>query len=391
MGFCQTTKHENGKGSFHQVGLVRGQFGAVPEEQWFDFVQKAGYDGIEEAGWELALGECTTPEAALKFAQKRLAKINNRRKLSVFTVAMHLGGQVNGDEPDARTLQFSGGEAVAAYKRWREAGNNPPKNDPLFVPEHVGQLMREQSSIALVQSANYAGALGKLQNRVVPIPFFTGSPARAWSAFFAFPPIPKEIAGFAITDPRDASLQLIVERFGSFFDACRNNGTKCGLECHPSERAMGDLASAEAFLKAMDDAGYGDVVGINFDGSHIKWQGCDPIQFIREFGNRIWSAHIKGVQVKANTRNGLLGGHMPMGHPENGWNFVTAGTNRDAVSIEEVIVELNRKGYDGAINVEWEDNDADMFAGAKTALRNIRRADLPPSKVAHDEALKAKS
>jgi hypothetical protein len=78
-----------------------------------------------------------------------------------------------------------------------------------------------------------------------------------------------------------------------------------------------------------------------------------------------------------------------MGHRFNGWNFVTAGTARDANSVEEIMIELNRVGYDGAVNIEWEDNDAEQHAGAKTALANVHRGDLPPSGMRHDEMLKA--
>jgi sugar phosphate isomerase/epimerase len=78
-----------------------------------------------------------------------------------------------------------------------------------------------------------------------------------------------------------------------------------------------------------------------------------------------------------------------MGHAANGWNFVTAGTSRDANSLEEIFIELNRVGFDGAVNIEWEDNDAEQHAGAKTALDNCRRADNPPSGMRHDEMLKA--
>lgn len=78
-----------------------------------------------------------------------------------------------------------------------------------------------------------------------------------------------------------------------------------------------------------------------------------------------------------------------MGHPNNGWNFVTAGTLRDANSVEEIFIELNRVGYDGAVSIEWEDNDAEQHAGGKAALANCRRGDLPPSGMRHDEMLKA--
>jgi sugar phosphate isomerase/epimerase len=99
---------------------------------------------------------------------------------------------------------------------------------------------------------------------------------------------------------------------------------------------------------------------------------------------------VKGVQVeKEHCRGGRLGGHRGMGHWTNGWKFVTAGTMRDANSLEEIFIELNRVGYDGAVSIEWEDNDADQLAGAKAALANCRKADLPPSGMRHDEMLKA--
>src|SRR5205823_14988241 len=101
-------------------------------------------------------------------------------------------------------------------------------------------------------------------------------------------------------------------------------------------------------------------------------------------------AHIKGVRVmREHSRAGLLGGHRNMGHANNGWNFVTAGSARDANSVEEIMIELNRVGFDGAVSIEWEDNDAEQHAGARAALEFVRKGDLPPSTMQHDETLKA--
>ena len=58
MGCKQTTEHRFGKGSFHQIGLVRGQFGNVPMNSWLKFLEDTGFDGWEEASWELDLGRC---------------------------------------------------------------------------------------------------------------------------------------------------------------------------------------------------------------------------------------------------------------------------------------------------------------------------------------------
>ena len=389
MGFKQTSEHRFGKGSFHQIGLVRGQFGNVPMDQWLSFIEKAGFDGWEEASWELDLSRCATDAGAEAYAKERVA-LAKKHGMEIFTVATHLQGQALGDEPSAKTLQFVGGEPVAAYKEWRDKGNKPPRTDPYFVPENVGKLIHEKSTQDLLACVRLAHYLGKLQNRKVALPGFVGSPAHCWSHFFLFPPLPGSIAGHAIPDVRQVSLELLIERFKPVFDACKKYGVTFDLECHPSERAMGDIESATDYLEALDKAGYASVTGFNLDGSHMEWQGVSVVDFIRAFPCRIHCAHIKGVQVaREHTRAGRLGGHRPMGHRHNGWNFVTAGTARDANSVEEIMIELNRVGFDGAVSIEWEDNDAEQHAGAKTALANVRKADDPPSGMRHDQMLKA--
>jgi sugar phosphate isomerase/epimerase len=389
MGFKQTATHKNGKGSYHQIGLVRGQFGNVPMDKWVKFTQETGFDGWEEASWELDLRKCDTDEGAAAYARERL-DLAKRHGLEIFTVAVHLQGQALGDEPSAKTLQFVGGEAVQAYKAWRDKGNNPPRTDPYYVPDEVGRMVHDQAKRDLLACVRLAGHLSKLQNRKVALPGFVGSPAHCWSHWFLFPPLPVEIAGHKIPDARQVSLDLLVERFKPVWDLCKQYGVTFDLECHPSERAMGDLESASDYIKHMTKAGYEGVVGFNLDGSHLEWQNVSVIQFIREFPNYIHCAHVKGVWVaREHCRAGRLGGHRPMGHWSNGWNFVTAGTARDANSLEEIFIELNRVGFDGAVSIEWEDNDAEQHAGAKQALANCRKADLPPSGMRHDEMLKA--
>lgn len=389
LGFRQTEEHRQGKDSYHQIGLVRGQFGDVPESSWLDFIAEAGYDGWEEASWELDLHRCDTDDGARAVAKDRIDKAR-RRGLEIFSVATHLQGQALGDEPTVKTLQFVGGDALESYKAWRGAGNEPPRTDPCFVPGEVAKLIHQQARDALIRSVRLAHFLGKEQNRVVPVSSFTGSPAHCWSHWFLFPPLPSNLGGYDIPDVRKVSLELLVERFGPVLEACKKYGTKFGLECHPSERAMGDLESAGDYLNAMTWAGYGDIAGFNFDASHMQWQNVSGVDFIREFSDHIWCAHIKGVEVADRpTRAGRLGGHRPMGHPLNGWNFVTAGSARDSVPEEEIIVELNRVGFEGALTIEWEDNDMDKHEGARKGLENIRQADVSPSLSRHDETLKA--
>ena len=389
MGHHQTAEHRPGKHSHHQIGLVRGQFGNVPEDAWLDFIQQVGFDGWEEATWELDLARCATNDGAKQYAAERVAKAQSRG-LEIFSLAAHLQGQALGDEPSAKTLQFLGGESVEAYSRWRAAGNSPPRTDPFYVPPEVAEIARRQATDALVAVVRLAHFIGKLENRTVPVSGFVGSPAGCWSHWFLFPPLPSSLGGHPIPDLYQTSLDLLVERFSPVFQACLDYGTTFDLECHPSERAMGDITSAGDYLAAVDKAGFAKAAGFNFDNSHMEWQGVSGVDFIRTFGDRIHCAHIKGVQViDGYTRNGLLAGHRPMGDKHNGWNFVTAGTSRDAVDLEEVFVELNRAGYSGAVSIEWEDNDVEQHAGARQALANVHRADQPPSGMRHDEQLKA--
>jgi sugar phosphate isomerase/epimerase len=390
MAYHQTKTHRNGKQSYHQIGLVRGQFGNVNEADWLKFIAQTGFDGWEEASWELDLRQCDTDAGAAAYAKQRV-DLAKRHGLEIFTVATHLQGQCLGDEPSAKSLNFQGAntEARKAYKAWRDAGNKPPRTDPMYVPENVGKLIHEQSQKDLMACVRLAGHLSKLQDRKVALPGFVGSPAHCWSHWFLFPPLPTAMDGHPIPDPRDVSLELLVERFGPVLDLCKKYGVTFDLECHPSERAMGDLESASDYINYMCKKGYEGVVGFNLDGSHMEWQNVSVVQFIREFPEFIHCAHVKGVWVaREHCRAGRLGGHRPMGHWANGWNFVTAGTDRDANSLEEIFIELNRVGFDGAVSIEWEDNDAEQHAGAKTALACCRRADVPPSGMRHDEMLK---
>ena len=109
------------------------------------------------------------------------------------------------------------------------------------------------------------------------------------------------------------------------------------LECHPSERAMGDLEWPGTTSATWKRRAIEGVVGFNLDGSHMEWQNVSVVQFIREYGHVIHCAHIKGCPgySRARCAAGLLGGHRPMGHKYNGWNFVTAGTQRTCRSVSK--------------------------------------------------------
>ena len=220
MGHHQTKEHRWGRSSYHQIGLVRGQFGNVPEDKWLDWIAATGFDGWEEASWELALDRCGDDAGAKKYAEERVAAAK-KRGLEIFSIAGHLQGQALGDEPSAKTLQFIGGEAVEAYSRWRKAGNNPPRTDPFFVPPRGGRDRPSAGRRIAGELRALAHHIGKLQDRVIPVSGFVGSPAHCWSHWFLFPPLPSSLGGHPIPDVYKVSLELLVERSRrSFKPAC---------------------------------------------------------------------------------------------------------------------------------------------------------------------------
>ena len=96
MGYKQTDDHRFGKGSYHQIGLVRGQFGGVNEGEWLKFIADAGFDGWEEASWELDLRRCDDDRGAEAYARERV-DLASGHGLEILTVAVHRQGQALGD------------------------------------------------------------------------------------------------------------------------------------------------------------------------------------------------------------------------------------------------------------------------------------------------------
>ena len=112
---------------------------------------------------------------------------------------------------------------------------------------------------------------------------------------------------------------------------------------HPTEVAF-DIVTARRALDAVDNR---EEFGFNFDPSHLLWQGIDPVEFIREFPDRIYHVHVKDAIVTLNGRTGILGSHLGFGDPRRGWDFRSPG--RGGVNFEEIIRALNQIGYDGYV------------------------------------------
>ncbi|MDO8586793.1 MAG: sugar phosphate isomerase/epimerase [Armatimonadota bacterium] len=88
-------------------------------------------------------------------------------------------------------------------------------------------------------------------------------------------------------------------------------------------------------------------IGLNFDPSHLLWQGIDYIEAADQFAGRIFHTHAKDTEVKEHVLR-------LVGNQERGWwRYVIPGFGR--VRWGEFIATLKAIGYDGVLSIEHED------------------------------------
>ncbi len=192
---------------------------------------------------------------------------------------------------------------------------------------------------------------------------FTGS--NLWSHIVGYPsPTPEIVA---------AGLKEFARLWNPILDAAGESGVKFACEVHPGQMAF-DYHTAEMVLDALNGR---EEFGFTFDPSHFHWQGIDPVEFVRRYGDRIYHVHVKDAVLTLDGRNGVLNSYLPRGDARRGWHFRAPG--RGGVDWEGVIRALNAVGYSGALSVEFNDADMEREYGAEEACKFVRRLDFEPA------------
>jgi sugar phosphate isomerase/epimerase len=324
------------------VTLFTGQWADLPLE---DICRKAsdfGYQGLELACW----GDHFEVDKAVDDVNYTTAKrdLLDRYDLQCHAISSHLVGQAVCDHIDQRHKSI-----VPPYV-WGD-GN------PAGVNRRAAEDMKN--------AARAAQRLG-----VDVVNGFTGS--SIWHLLYSFPPVPESMI--------EEGFRQFAERWNPILDVFGECGVRFALEVHPTEIAF-DIVTARRALEAI---GNREEFGFNFDPSHLLWQGIDPVEFIREFPDRIYHVHVKDAITTLNGRSGILASHLNFGDPRRGWDFRSPG--RGGVNFEEIIRALNQIGYDGPLSVEWEDCGMDREHGAREACEFVRKLDFAPSGRSFDAA-----
>lgn len=324
------------------VTIFSGQWADLPFETLCKTVSEMGYDGVEIACW----GDHMNVEKAAKdptYVAEKLAVLK-KYNLGCYALGNHLAGQCVGDA--------FGDPRLAGFAPKSLAGND--------------QAIREWG----IQQMKYTAQAAKNMGCKV-VTGFMGSPI--WKYLYSFPANSDKLI--------EDGYQEIYDLWTPILDEFDKAGVTFALEVHPSEIAY-DYYSTVKLLQTFKGR---KTLGLNFDPSHLQWQGVDPALFFRDFASSIYHVHIKDSVVKLDGRSGILGSHLAFGDLRRGWNFVSPG--HGDVNFDMIIREANAAGYHGPLSVEWEDNGMDRLFGAKEALELVRKIDFEPSNVDFDGAM----
>ena len=325
------------------VTIFTGQWADLGLEEMCRTAKDMGYEGLEIASWgQIDLQKAAEDPEYIRDLKGTLEKYG----LGCWAIGAHLPGQCVGDVWDPRLDGFAPAELAGKPDEIRAWG---------------------------IQQLKYAAMAAKAMG-VGVVTGFMGSPI--WKMWYSFPQTTEEMV--------EAGFQQIKGLWPPIFDVFDKCGVKFALEVHPTEIAF-DYYSTRKLLEVFE---YRETLGINFDPSHLIWQGMDPAMFLYDFADRVYHVHIKDAAVNLNGRNGILGSHITFGDPRRGWNFVSPG--HGDVDFDKIIRILNVKGYDGPLSVECEDSGMDRIFGGTEACAFTKKINFSPSAIAFDDALKTK-
>src|ERR671920_2052460 len=208
-----------------------GQWADLTLEEVASYAAQWGYDGLEIAvsGEHLDAWRWEDDD----YVAERLG-ILHEHGLALYAISNHLTGQAICDDP----IDFRH-QAIVREHVWGDGD-----------PEGVRQRAAEEMKL----TARLAQKLG-----VTTVVGFTGS--KIWKAVAMFPPAPASMIEDGYAD--------FAARWNPILDVFDEVGVRFAHEVHPSEIAY-DYWTTVATLEAI---GHREAFGLNFDPSHMVWQG----------------------------------------------------------------------------------------------------------------------
>ncbi|HIE18907.1 TPA: sugar phosphate isomerase/epimerase [Candidatus Bathyarchaeota archaeon] len=143
-------------------------------------------------------------------------------------------------------------------------------------------------------------------------------------------------------DKKQTIMEDFPEVFGPIVDEAEAHGLKIAFENWFATNLQG-LDHFQAVLDAVPS----DVLGFNFDPSHLFWQQIDYIEAVHRFGDRIFHTHAKDAEILPFRlrKIGVLG--------RGWWRYRIPGWGD--IDWTAYITALKEVGYDYVLSIEHED------------------------------------
>lgn len=163
--------------------------------------------------------------------------------------------------------------------------------------------------------------------------------------------------------------EVLIPYWKNKAEFCRAHGVnKIAFEMHPGFCVY----NPTSLLKLREAVG--DIIGANFDPSHLFWQGIDPVAAIKSLKGAIYHFHAKDTKIDEQTTavKGVLDTEGYGDILSRSWEFRTIGYGHDKLTWNNMISTLKATGYDGVISIEHEDPLMSPKEGLEKAVSFLR-------------------
>ncbi|HEX7089165.1 MAG TPA: sugar phosphate isomerase/epimerase [Longimicrobiales bacterium] len=305
-----------------KIGVFTVLFGEKPLEETLDYLVDAGVEAVE-------IGTGAYPGSAHCDPEALLA---DPAKLDAFRAAI-----------ERRGLVLS---ALSCH------GN----------PLHPDERLAAAHHAVFAKTLELAAQLGV--GRVITFSGCPGGGPGATRPNWIVSPWPPEFAEMLEWQWRER----VVPYWREAAELARRAGVRVAIEMHPNFVVY----NPETMLRLREVAP--DVIGCNFDPSHLFWQGVDPVAAIRALGDAIFHVHAKDCRLDRQNiaLNGVLDAKKYTRERERSWIFRTVGYGNEALVWKDIVSALRMAGYDFVLSIEHEDSLMSPAEGLAKAIAFLK-------------------
>lgn len=153
------------------------------------------------------------------------------------------------------------------------------------------------------------------------------------------------------------NLELFYKYWPELIQYARMHQIKIAIENCPMYFTLDEwpngknLAISPAIWDKLFEIDGGELLGLNYDPSHLVWQQMDYLLPLKEYSHKLFHIHLKDARVNREKLNrvGILATPLEYHTPKL--------PGRGDINWESFLIDLNRSGYQGPVVIEFEDKD----------------------------------